>query len=351
MGKSQHSSNSKCLCKKVFSSPCPICKLAAAPNHVSVPGKREHKANMIPTTQVPAEPSHAKARSKVEKQKSKLVPQLTKTNRTVSLGYNDAFSNYINRARLRIQAMSNVGMEKIASRSTDDEYDARKEDNTKDAFSDYISRAKMRIRKTSSIGSRKIFSFKREVSIAQNPSISARKSSVLLAQFEKWWQQLMYQPHRRKGRPRKRCLRQPRFLLSRVTLTLFQKLKSKSQSRGTTYKRKRDRNLDDSDAFSNNINRARIKIRAVSNVGMENIASGSTDDGNDTKKEDMAKDTFSDYINRAKMRIRKTSSFGSRENKIQQRTIMFYNQVFHSQAALVSKLLKQIANAWKEDSR
>ncbi|KAM1468539.1 hypothetical protein ACFX2I_033486 [Malus domestica] len=170
-------------------------------------------------------------------------------------------------------------------------------------------------------------------------------------QFEKWWQQLMYQPHRRKGRPRKRCLRQPRFLLSRVTLTLFQKLKSKSQSRGTTYKRKRDRNLDDSDAFSNNINRARIKIRAVSNVGMENIASGSTDDGNDTKKEDMAKDTFSDYINRAKMRIRKTSSFGSRENKIQQRTIMFYNQVFHSQAGLVSKLLKQIANAWKEDSR
>ncbi|CAN6575452.1 unnamed protein product [Malus baccata var. baccata] len=148
MGKSQHSSNSKCLCKHIFSSPCPICKLAAAPIHASKLKKNENKANMTPPTKVLAELSHAKASSKVKKQKSKLVPQITKASRTISLGYNDAFSDYINRARLRIQAMSNVGMEKIASRSRDVGYDTKKEDDSKDAFSNYINRAKMRIRKT-----------------------------------------------------------------------------------------------------------------------------------------------------------------------------------------------------------
>ncbi|KAM0995129.1 hypothetical protein ACFX2I_010506 [Malus domestica] len=34
MAKSQHSSKSKCFCKKIFSSPCPICKMAATA-HVS----------------------------------------------------------------------------------------------------------------------------------------------------------------------------------------------------------------------------------------------------------------------------------------------------------------------------
>ncbi|KAB2629880.1 hypothetical protein D8674_007399 [Pyrus ussuriensis x Pyrus communis] len=155
MGKSQHSSNSKCLCKHIFSSPCPICKLAAAPIHASKLDKNKNKGNMTPPTKVLAEPSRAKASSKVEK-------QITKACSTISLGYNDAFSDYINRARLRIQAMSNVRMEKIASRSRDDGYDTKKEDDSKDAFSDYINRAKMRIRKTSSIRSRKIFSFKRE---------------------------------------------------------------------------------------------------------------------------------------------------------------------------------------------
>lgn len=58
--------------------------------------------------------------------------------------------------------MSNVGIEKIASRSAEDVYDTKKEDSTKDTFSVYINRAKMKIRKTSSIGSRKIISFKRE---------------------------------------------------------------------------------------------------------------------------------------------------------------------------------------------
>lgn len=39
--------------------------------------------------------------------------------------------------------MSNVGIEKIVSRSAEDVYDTKKEDSTKDTFSVYINRAKM----------------------------------------------------------------------------------------------------------------------------------------------------------------------------------------------------------------
>ncbi|ONI04883.1 hypothetical protein PRUPE_6G345800 [Prunus persica] len=160
MGKSQHSSNSKCFCKKIFSVTCPVCKLAQT--HVSAQEKSKVKAEMPPPTKILAEPIHVKANSKVEKQNPKLEAQLTKSNRTASLGYNDAFSDYISRAKIRIRAMSNVGMGMTASRSREDGYDTKKEDNGKDTFSDYINRAKMRIRKTSSIGSRKLISFKRE---------------------------------------------------------------------------------------------------------------------------------------------------------------------------------------------
>lgn len=119
------------------------------------------------TTQpkVSAEPSNARESLKVDKKQKrpKLEAQLTEGNRTASLqGSNDAFLDYITRAKIRIRAMSNAGIEKIASRSAEDVYDAKKEDSTKDTFSVYINRVKMKIRKTSSIGSRKIISFKRD---------------------------------------------------------------------------------------------------------------------------------------------------------------------------------------------
>lgn len=75
---------------------------------------------------------------------------------------NNAFSDYINHAKIKIRAVSNIGDgEEIVSR-VDNVIDREKEDDDEDEFSSYINRAKLRMRKTSSIGSRNMISFKRE---------------------------------------------------------------------------------------------------------------------------------------------------------------------------------------------
>ncbi|XP_068341476.1 uncharacterized protein [Pyrus communis] len=162
MAKGQHSSKSKCFCKKIFSSPCPICKMAATAHVSAAQEESKTKEKMPPPTKVLVELSHTSASSEVEKKNPKVEAQLKKAKGTENLGDNDAFSDYISRTKIKIRAVSNVGMENIASGSTGDGYDSKNEDDVKDTFSDYINRAKMRIRKTSSIGSRKVISFKQE---------------------------------------------------------------------------------------------------------------------------------------------------------------------------------------------
>ncbi|KAF3452318.1 hypothetical protein FNV43_RR02751 [Rhamnella rubrinervis] len=66
---------------------------------------------------------------------------------------------------------------------------------------------------------------------------------------------------------------------------------------------------DIDDPFSEYINHAKIKIRAMSsNVGGEEIIASRVDDISETGK---SEDEFSAYINRAKVMIRKTSTIGS----------------------------------------
>lgn len=64
---------------------------------------------------------------------------------------NDAFSDYINRAKIIIRTTTNMVGAKNASQE-DKVGDAKKEENAKvkDMFSEYITRAKIKIRKTSS---------------------------------------------------------------------------------------------------------------------------------------------------------------------------------------------------------
>lgn len=75
---------------------------------------------------------------------------------------NNAFSDYINRSRIKIRAVSNVGGGEETVSGVDNVNHTEKEDDAEDEFSSYINRAKIRIRKTSSIGSRNMISFKRE---------------------------------------------------------------------------------------------------------------------------------------------------------------------------------------------
>ncbi|KAF3452317.1 hypothetical protein FNV43_RR02750 [Rhamnella rubrinervis] len=66
---------------------------------------------------------------------------------------------------------------------------------------------------------------------------------------------------------------------------------------------------DVDDPFSEYINHAKIKIRAMSsNVGGEEIIASRVEDIDETGK---SEDEFSAYINRAKVMIRKTSTIGS----------------------------------------
>lgn len=69
-------------------------------------------------------------------------------------------------------------------------------------------------------------------------------------------------------------------------------------------------------AFSEYISHAKIKIRAMSNVGSDGgeivyPKADEVDDHDDAERKADANDVFSDYINRAKLKIRKTSSIGS----------------------------------------
>ncbi|KAB2629881.1 hypothetical protein D8674_007400 [Pyrus ussuriensis x Pyrus communis] len=149
MAKSQHSSKSRCFCKKIFSSPCPICKMAATAHVSAAQEESKTKEKMPPPTKVLVELSHTSASSEVEKKNPKVEAQLKKEKGTENLGDNDAFSDYISRTKIKIRAVSNM-MDMIQ----------KNEDDVKDTFSDYIYRAKMR--KTSRIGSRKGISFKQE---------------------------------------------------------------------------------------------------------------------------------------------------------------------------------------------
>ncbi|PON46092.1 hypothetical protein PanWU01x14_254060 [Parasponia andersonii] len=74
---------------------------------------------------------------------------------------NEAFSDYINRAKFKIRAMSNVGGgdHRETTSNEDEVYDAEKKADANDVFVDYINRAKLKISKTSSIGSKRMISF------------------------------------------------------------------------------------------------------------------------------------------------------------------------------------------------
>lgn len=77
---------------------------------------------------------------------------------------NRAFSDYINRSKFKIRAMSNVGGDgsdgEIMSRE-DEVYGAENTADANDVFVDYINRAKFKMRKTSSIGSNRMISFRK----------------------------------------------------------------------------------------------------------------------------------------------------------------------------------------------
>ncbi|XP_009356732.2 uncharacterized protein LOC103947545 [Pyrus x bretschneideri] len=75
------------------------------------------------------------------------------------LDINDKFSEYINRAKIKIRSMSS---KKIAE-SDEVDYDGKKRETENDHFSDYIQRAKNKFRSMpSNLGGRKNASFKRE---------------------------------------------------------------------------------------------------------------------------------------------------------------------------------------------
>lgn len=74
---------------------------------------------------------------------------------------NKAFSEYINQAKVKIRATSNVGRDDIEI--VDDPRDhgvSEKRVDANDMFTDYIARAKLKIRKSSSIGSKRVISFR-----------------------------------------------------------------------------------------------------------------------------------------------------------------------------------------------
>ncbi|KAF3436341.1 hypothetical protein FNV43_RR23433 [Rhamnella rubrinervis] len=73
---------------------------------------------------------------------------------------NDTFSDYINRAKIKIRTVSDV-KDKSSSLGLDGVHDTNKREGLKDHFSDYIHRAKNKMRSTS-FGTGKSTSFKRE---------------------------------------------------------------------------------------------------------------------------------------------------------------------------------------------
>lgn len=99
--------------------------------------------------------------SKVEEDKHEAQAQARNIEgkRQGRLDINDKFSEYINRAKIKMRTMSS---KKIAE-SDDGDYDRKERERGNDHFSDYIQRAKNKFRSTpSNLGGRKNASFKRE---------------------------------------------------------------------------------------------------------------------------------------------------------------------------------------------
>ncbi|KAH0994632.1 hypothetical protein GBA52_018496 [Prunus armeniaca] len=167
MENSEDGSNSKGMCEKIFSSLCPNFQT----NHH---GHRHHKLEPTPTSVAPNTSlpvpthDHTGYSNSVQIKLTNVsgaepaptgIPRMPKAE--MSMANNDAFSEYINRTKFKIKAMSsNVGIEKVASRAGD-VYETKQDDNEKDMFTDFVNRAKFKIRKTSSIGSRRNISFKK----------------------------------------------------------------------------------------------------------------------------------------------------------------------------------------------
>lgn len=108
-----------------------------------------------------------KAASEDHKEKQK--PKLESPEKALSgegqpaLDINDMSSDYIKRAKMKIiRTGSDIEGGKNATGLDDDPQDTKKRENTKDLFSEFINRAKVRIRTTPSMKSGRIISFKRD---------------------------------------------------------------------------------------------------------------------------------------------------------------------------------------------
>ncbi|CAN6582158.1 unnamed protein product [Malus baccata var. baccata] len=135
----------------------------------------------------------------------------------------DAFSDFINRTKLKNRATtSNAGIEKAAS-AADGVYETKQEDNAYDMFTDFVNRSKSKIRKTFSIGSRSNTSFKKFVTVPTQVSVLE------------------------------------------TSKTKADDFTNKVLAGATTY---RTVSLTYNDALFGDIHRAYIRIRAICNVGM-----------------------------------------------------------------------------------
>ncbi|KAB2621408.1 hypothetical protein D8674_023590 [Pyrus ussuriensis x Pyrus communis] len=160
---SQDGSNSKSVCEKIFSSLCSNFQTNQHAHHkqYAVP------ASSAPNTSLPTH-DHTSFSNSIQikltnssgaEAASTGLARMSKAD--MRMEDNDAFSDYINRTKFKIKAMSsNVSIERVAS-IADDAYETRQEDDEGDMFMDFIKRTKFKIRKTSSIGSRMNISFKK----------------------------------------------------------------------------------------------------------------------------------------------------------------------------------------------
>lgn len=143
------------FCQKILNLFCPTC------------GTNSHSHNKqdLITSSVSSNPSYHNHNyngnpDPITKIKPTHVSTTRKESKKTGLDHDEAFSDYINRAKIKIRTTSNVSGEEIASEVDGIDYAEKQEDI--DEFSDYINRAKFKIRRTSSIGSKKLISFKRE---------------------------------------------------------------------------------------------------------------------------------------------------------------------------------------------
>ncbi|KAM1052116.1 hypothetical protein ACFX19_034162 [Malus domestica] len=160
---SQDGSNSKGVCEKIFSSLCPNLQTNQHAHHkqYAVP------ASSAPNTSLPTHDQTSFSNSIQIKLTNSSGAEASSTGLArmpkadMRMEDNDAFSDYINRTRFKIKAMSsNVSIERVAS-IADDAYEIKQEGDEGDMFMDFIKRTKFKIRKTHSIGSRMNISFKK----------------------------------------------------------------------------------------------------------------------------------------------------------------------------------------------